>query len=381
VTGITDAVAGKVAIHMTVEDTGIGIPKHMCAHIFGEFNQVENERNRQFDGTGLGLAITKRLVQLMNGEIWVTSEEGVGSCFGFRLEMAVDGVIDTTYPSLKTKMRRVMVVDDIPANRSILDRQLKQLQLQTVGVASMEAALAALDDTIDLIITDHKPPLLDALDFAAKLAERECKAHLMLLSANLIGIKEDPRAKNLSVMLQKPLPRRTLFTALRELKPQAAKNPPMPVQETLHSPVSAQSSARKMRVMAAEDNKTNRLVFRKMVKSLNITLKFAENGEQAVTLYQTFKPDLIFMDISMPHMDGKEATQKIRKIEQETGIHIPVVAMTAHAMANDDKSILQAGLDHYLTKPLRRAAIEEHISLAQPKDTLPVLPPPDQEVG
>ena len=136
----------------------------MTDHIFGEFNQVENQRNRQFDGTGLGLAITKRLVQLMRGEIWVTSEEGVGSCFGFKMEMSANDPIDTAYPSLPREIRRVMVVDDMAANRIILERQLAQLRLQTVGVTNTATALAELDDTIDLIITDHKPPHLDALN-------------------------------------------------------------------------------------------------------------------------------------------------------------------------------------------------------------------------
>lgn len=127
-----------------------------------------------------------------------------------------------------------------------------------------------------------------------------------------------------------------------------------------------------MRVLAAEDNRTNRLVFSKMVKELNITLEFAENGVQAVELYESFKPDIVFMDISMPKMDGKEATQEIRKIETLSGTHTPVVAMTAHALPDDDKSILEAGLDHYLTKPLRRKMIEDHVVLAQPDGTLPV---------
>jgi hypothetical protein len=136
-----------------------------------------------------------------------------------------------------------------------------------------------------------------------------------------------------------------------------------------------------MRVLAAEDNRTNQLVFSKMVKSLNIALQFAANGEEAVELYQSFKPDLIFMDISMPRMDGKQATQKIREIEARQGGHIPVVAMTAHALPDDDKSILKAGLDHYLTKPLRRAMIEDHILLAQPLGTEQITQAQVQDAG
>ncbi len=369
VTGVADATKGTVAVHMAVEDTGIGIPEHMTEHIFGEFNQVENERNRQFDGTGLGLAITKRLVELMNGEIWVTSEEGVGSCFGFRIEMEANGEIDVAFPSLAARMRCVMVVDDMTANRAILERQLQQLRLRTVGVGSTADALDALDGSIDMIVTDHKMPHLDALALAAALKERGCSVPLLLLSSNLAGLKDDPRATGFAAMLQKPLPRRALFDALQQIAPaQEIPTPPPAVM-------------RKMRVLAAEDNRTNQLVFSKMVKTLDIELQFAANGEEAVEMYQSFKPDLVFMDISMPRMDGKQATQHIRKIEARSGGHIPVVAMTAHALPDDDKSILQAGLDHYLTKPLRRAAIEEHILLAQPKGTLPVKEMDVQETG
>jgi signal transduction histidine kinase/CheY-like chemotaxis protein len=374
VTGITDEALGSVAVHITVQDTGIGIPEDMTAHIFGEFNQVENERNRQFDGTGLGLAITKRLVELMKGEIWVTSEEGVGSCFGFRIEVQADGPTEVAYPNQIGQINRVMVVDDMVANRGILERQLAQLQLTTVGVTTIEEALASLDGTIDMIITDHKPPQLDALTLADAVTARGITAPLLLLASNLVGLKDDPRADRFAAMLQKPLQRHALFTALGQVIPEATEAPEIsaPASPTL----------RKMRVLAAEDNRTNQLVFGKMVKTLNITLQFAANGEEAVEMYQSFQPDLVFMDISMPRMDGKQATQKIREIEARTGAHIPVVAMTAHALPDDDKSILQAGLDHYLTKPLRRAAIEEHVLLAQPEGTEPVKDTaPAQEAG
>ena len=368
VTGIADALSGKVMVHIAVEDTGIGIPAHMTDHIFGEFNQVENERNRQFDGTGLGLAITKRLVELMKGEIWVTSEEGVGSCFGFKMEMLANGEIDTSYPTLPQQIRRVMVVDDMPANRIILERQLAQLRLQTVGVANTAAALASLDDTINLIITDHKLPNVNALTLAEGLKDRGSTTPLVLLSSNLAAVKESDVAGSFEAMLQKPLPRNVLFSALEKITP---------ADQPLQSPV----SLRKMRILAAEDNRTNQLVFSKMTKALNITLEFAANGEEAVELYQSFNPDLVFMDISMPRMDGKQATQKIREIEASTGKHTPIVAMTAHAMPDDDKSILQAGLDHYLTKPLRRAMIEEHVKLAQPAGTASLTQSENQDVG
>lgn len=215
---------GAMVATISVEDTGIGIPADLQQHIFGDFNQVENERNRLFDGTGLGLAISRRLVSLMEGQITLTSEEDGGSCFTVTLELAVEG-----------------------------------------GV------------------------ILPAVDPAS-------------------------------------LPR--------------------------------------LKVLAVEDNKTNQLVFSKMIKGLNIDLTLANNGKEAVALYQSQVPDLIFMDISMPIMDGKEATRAIREIEAGEDYHTPIVAMTAHAMSGDDNDILAAGIDTYLTKPLQKAKIIEQIENA-----------------
>ena len=134
---------------------------------------------------------------------------------------------------------------------------------------------------------------------------------------------------------------------------------------------------RLMRILAAEDNKTNRLVFSKMLKSQNIDLKFAQDGREAVALYQSFEPDLVFMDISMPHMDGKQATQAIRALEKDSGRRVPIVALTAHAMSGDDKDTLAAGLDEYLTKPLRKPQIIDQIIAMRPdmvEDPCPPLP-------
>jgi hypothetical protein len=127
-----------------------------------------------------------------------------------------------------------------------------------------------------------------------------------------------------------------------------------------------------MRVLAAEDNRTNQLVFAKMVKDQDIDLKFAANGCEAVGLYESFDPHLIFMDISMPVMDGKEATQKIRALEEHTERHVPIVAVTAHAMAGDAEEILSAGLDHYLTKPLRKGQILDWIATYHPDNSFQV---------
>jgi CheY-like chemotaxis protein len=185
--------------------------------------------------------------------------------------------------------------------------------------------------------------------------------------------------------MKKPIVRRDLVRIMQELDQPAIVEPepePAPVEEVPEPapveevPEPDAQDGRVMRVLAAEDNRTNRLVFGKMVKHLNIELRFAENGREAVEAYREFRPDMIFMDISMPEMDGKEATRTIREIEADAGgtTHVPVVALTAHAMDGDDTEILAAGLDYYLTKPLRKAAITEKVLELAPDFVLPVLP-------
>lgn len=243
VTGVPAADGGMVELHVGIEDTGIGIPADKVGHIFGEFNQVDDARNRRFEGTGLGLAISERLIGLMGGRLWVESVEGEGSTFGFTL---------------------------------------------TLPVAADPAGMPRGSGTAT---TGDDPP--------------------------------EPRA---------------------------------------------------MRVLAAEDNKTNRLVLSKMLKGLDIDLQFAENGADAVALYQGFDPDLVLMDISMPGMDGKEATAHIRRAESESGRHVPIVAMTAHALSGDREAILAAGLDGFLTKPLKKADIIGQIAAACPPRARPPVP-------
>ena len=372
VLGIPNPEHGNAEVTITIEDTGIGIPKDMVGHIFGEFNQVENERNRQFDGTGLGLTISKRLVTLMRGEIWVTSVEGEGSCFGFHIPLDTVDAQAIVFPVLSDGLRHVLIVDDVPANRTILERQLEQLGLRVTSCVNGREALDKIASgiEIDLILTDHNMPEMGGLELTQKLFERGIDTPVILLSSNPSQADKDPARKHLHGLMQKPVPRRELFAKLRSLEePKEDFIPPIPSRPTQPK---TQSQTRKMRILAAEDNKTNQLVFGKMLKNLDIDLVFANDGKEAVATYQTFEPDLIFMDISMPVMDGKEATREIRKLEKGRDKPVPIVALTAHAMQGDEKGILDAGLDHYLTKPLRKAAIHGKLAEYLPDDAKPL---------
>jgi len=377
VVGIYPDEGGEAQLRITIEDTGIGIPEEKINHIFGEFNQVDDERNRKYEGTGLGLAISEKLIRMMGGDIWVESEENTGSCFGFSLCLPVtDGEIPVPLTKPET-LKTALVVEPQSTNSAILQKQLGLLGIAVTACATGGEALEQLSPEIDLVITDHHMPQMDGMELADAIQHSGHTPNVMLLTKNADAAEGDPARRHVNTVLQKPVSRHDLLRALNSFEPLSDPSPdkgqdpahlpdPDSEGETAIEPQcspeqEASNAPRLMRVLAAEDNKTNRLVFSKMVKNLDIDLKFAENGLEAVELFQSFEPDVIFTDISMPEMDGKEATQKIRTLEAASGGHVPVIAMTAHAMDGDDTEILAAGIDHYLTKPLKKDAIIQHV--------------------
>ncbi|WP_282152233.1 response regulator [Ruegeria atlantica] len=376
VTGVPNPDAQSCDVHVAIEDTGIGIDEDKIGHIFGEFNQVEDERNRAFEGTGLGLAITKRLITLMGGSIWVDSEPGQGSCFGFRVSLPPAEGPQPAPPDLDGRLRHVMIVEDLAANCAILSKQLGRLGVQVTICTSGREALTALDDSVDLLLCDHDLPDMDGLELTVMLKDRGWGAlPIVVMSANPGVIHAHPARHLIEGVLQKPIPRAELYARLKALghpKGAEALSETAPISQKLNQPA-CEGTQRIMRVLAAEDNRTNQLILKKMVKDLHIDLRFASNGIEAVQEYQEFDPDLIFMDISMPKMDGKQATAEIRRREIETGRHVPIVALTAHAMAGDDQGILSAGLDHYLTKPLQKQTIHQMVLTHRPDDCCPVV--------
>ena len=364
---------GQQQLHVTVEDTGIGIPAEYLDHIFGEFNQVESQSNRKFEGTGLGLAITQRLIERMDGAVWVDSEPGKGSSFGFRLTLPVAEA--SILPNLPITVHRALVVDDQFINRTILERQLTPSGVATVLCRSGAEALEVLASgaEFDVVITDHQMPDMDGMALLARLRAGGFTMPVVMLSSNPVAARESDVASDLAAILQKPVLRAELYRTLQSLGG--------PVQD--EAPPTAASKpveARAMRVLTAEDNRTNQLVFQKMVREWSIDLVFANNGREAVDLYQSFVPDLIFMDISMPEMDGRDAARAIRLLERP-GAHIPIVALTAHAMDGDAEGILAAGIDRYMTKPLRRVAILDVLAEFCPEGALPIAPPQEAMTG
>ncbi len=358
---------GQFELHISVEDTGIGIAAEHLDHIFGEFSQVEDQSNRQFEGTGLGLAITRQLVELMDGQMWVESEFGQGSCFGFRLILAAaEPVIPAHAPRRPVLLKNVLVVSDIQLNRIILQRQLETFGLSAVlchDFTEAEALIAA--QTYDLIVTEYHPTQYDGLGFIDSLRGKG----VLTPAAIVLAENATPPARNDIHTLVQPVLRNELYRLLERLS-----YPDLPVT-VQPAEIAGPKPRRRMRVLAAEDNRTNQLVFRKMVDDVKIDLMFANDGREAVDLWQSFEPDLIFMDISMPGMDGREAARMIRAAEAEKGggpVHI--VALTAHAMEGDSDSILAAGIDDYLTKPLKKAAILDVLRTFMPACVDPPTP-------
>ena len=366
VVGETRDVTGTCEVHVTVEDTGIGIPEELVNHIFGEFNQADAERNRKFEGTGLGLAITERLLKLMEGEVWVDSREGEGSSFGFKLDLPVDEDLSISPPSLPEHVQKVLVADKQQVNRTLLQKQMEQMGA-TVTLCSDAKKAMELAWDVDLIISDHGLPPMNGQEFAAALREAGVTVPCLILSTNPDLVEVTGADRPFEGVIKKPTSRRELFRKVAEATGEAVATP-MIAQASVST-----VGSRKMKILAAEDNKTNRLLLQKMLTPLDIDLRFAENGEEALEAFQDMQPDMIFMDISMPVMDGKEATGRIRALEAEES-HVPIVALTAHAIEGDEAGILAAGLDHYLTKPISKAEVFEMIADLTPENVISPFP-------
>jgi hypothetical protein len=208
-------------------------------------------------------------------------------------------------------------------------------------------------------------PEMDGLALADRIRAKGISTPILLLSSSPANAREAAGAQHLAAMLQKPILRADLYRHLQTLAVPVAARAPVVEDVPL-------GERRQMRVLTAEDNRTNQLVFQKMVRDLDIELVFANNGVEAVALFKSFNPDLIFMDISMPEMDGREASRAIRALEGGKS-HVPIVALTAHAMDGDAADILAAGLDRYMTKPLRKGAITEVLVDFCPKSARDII--------
>lgn len=357
VVGVITNDGSEAVVHVTIQDTGIGIPEEKLEHIFGEFNQVDASQHREFEGTGLGLALTKQLVNLMSGEIWVDSIENEGTSFGFRLTLPIEENCDHLPIPMPDSVQHVVVASDMEVNSDLLKKQLEQMGA-TVTLCTDQTQVLLLAPHVDLILADHSPSGIDACALGDELQSMEIGTPILALTGDMAAFAGLEDQSPVKAVLQKPGSRAELSLAIAKAANASTANAK-----------NGHRAKRRMRVLSAEDNKTNRLVLEKLLKPLAIELEFAHDGIEAVEKYQSYSPDLIFMDISMPRMDGTQATQKIRALEENANRRTPIIALTALANEGDEEHILSHGLDQYLTKPLRKSEIFRVITEMHPEET------------
>jgi two-component system, sensor histidine kinase and response regulator len=353
-----------IVLHLTVSDTGIGIPQGKQESIFNSFTQADTSTTREFGGTGLGLTITSRLAALMGGKIWVESESGKGSEFHFTVCLgAGDSPIPHHQPTLPYEFlhgARVLIVDDNQTNRFILERMLTRWGMRTDCVESGEAALRELSsahrsgDSYQLILTDKQMPNMDGFRLTEEIRSRAeiATANVIMMSS---GAHRGDMARcqelGFSAYLTKPVRQGELRDAIarsldRRTK-RAGSAAPIPAKDRRI----AQHHA--IHVLLAEDNLINQRLATRLLEKRGHRVTVANNGQEAITHLQRSSFDLVLMDVQMPLVDGLEATRIIRKQEEKTGIHQPIVALTAHAVKGDQERCEAAGMDGYLAKPIR----------------------------
>ena len=363
-----------VMLKCTVRDTGIGIPEDKRWEIFGAFVQADTSTTRRYGGTGLGLTISAQLVEMMGGRLWLESQPGTGSQFHFvaRFDVHADSV-DAT-PSLPFDLRalRALVVDDNATNRRILTEILESWQMTAAGADSARAALEALRTAFDagrpfqLVLTDALMPDVDGLALAEQIVthDRFNTVKIILLTSAGSPTLRGRRAALFAGTLIKPVKQSDLLDAIVT----AFAGPAAPPRERAKEPRRASRPlARGLRVLVAEDNATNQKLIAALLDQRGHQVTIVTNGREAVerALQEPF--DLVLMDVQMPEMSGLEATEAIRASERETGHHLRIVALTARAMAGDREQCIAAGMDAYLSKPVRAeelfAAIDSLIEI------------------
>jgi PAS domain S-box-containing protein len=355
-----DRVDGEQAgLRFTVTDTGIGVSPDKQWQIFGAFVQADASTTRRYGGTGLGLTISAQLVELMGGRIWVESEVGIGSRFHFVAYFGVQPHSTDAVPQMANlRGLRVLVVDDNATNRTILQEMLTSWHMSAQAADSADSALAALADAADrrhpfhLVITDALMPDVDGFMLAGRIKNDKRHTRLkliMLTSAGAIPPRKRASASRITAFLTKPVKHSDLLDAITNaFAPTSANRPASP--QVTHA---IAQHRRSLRLLVAEDNTTNQKLLVELFKPRGDHIVMVANGQEAVERFTAEHFDVVLMDIQMPGMSGLEATAAIREREQATGGHVPIVAMTAHAMAGDRERFLAEGMDGYVSKPLR----------------------------
>lgn len=358
----------EVTIHTSVKDTGIGIPPEKQKTIFDAFSQADTSTTRRYGGTGLGLAISTNYVRLMGGHIWIESEVGKGTTFHFttRFGLKKREKPEALLEQEDLKNYSAMIVDDNSTNRLIVESMLKNWGMKVVSVESGLKALEQMKNAIEqdrhfhLVILDLMMPEMDGFELAERIRHDKCLSKTQLLILASGGRRGDGtkcRDLDVSGYLTKPVKASELLYAIKKILG-TVKEEPSRKLVTRHS---FNEALRSNHILLVEDNIVNQRLVARMLEKNGHSVKIANNGKQAVDLHGKDFFDLIFMDIEMPEMNGFEATTAIRKKEEATGKHIPIIAMTAHAMSGDQRRCLEAGMDDYLSKPIKKDELKRVI--------------------
>jgi CheY-like chemotaxis protein/HPt (histidine-containing phosphotransfer) domain-containing protein len=362
---------GEVRLHFSVTDTGIGIPPEKQKLIFEAFSQADNSTTRRYGGTGLGLAISQQLVELMGGRIWVESHAGQGSTFHFTAAFEVQTPAGFERDSLGHQLTNlpVLIVDDNETNRRILEEVLTNWHMQPVAADGSAAALAAMEKSaaenhpFKVILLDAHMPMMDGFGLAERIQKDPRCRGIRLIMLTSAGQPEDVsrcQALGISAYLTKPVKQSELLDVIVSVLSPREQQPSLASQPRRGS----RSIRRRLKVLLAEDNAVNQLLASRILESLDHHVTVVSNGREALSAAQAGRFDLIVMDVQMPEMDGFEATAAIRKLEKATGKHIPIIAMTAHAMKGDRERCLAASMDGYVSKPIRVADVEQAVTQA-----------------
>ncbi|MBN1849555.1 MAG: response regulator [Deltaproteobacteria bacterium] len=355
----------QALLHFSVSDTGVGIAPDKLNAIFESFEQADGSISREYGGTGLGLAICKQLAHLMGGEIWVESELGKGSTFHFTACFPINGTEDidrTVLNELNLSDTPILIVDDNQTNRFVLREMVATWGLKPSEASSGEDAILKTDTAYEagkpyqVVLLDRAMPGMDGFTVAARIKERKSGQNLKIILLTSIGEKGDAarcREMGISGYLMKPVKQADLLDALKII---------MGLPKKADAPLITRHTVREVRsrlnILLAEDNLINQKLAIKLLEKRGHRVTVAGNGEEAVKAVGKNRFDILLMDVEMPKMNGIQATQAIREKEKGMGeYHIPIVAMTAHALRGDKERFIAAGMDGYVSKPIQVAEL------------------------